>query len=271
MSYTKVTESKCSYTFPTCGGMSSRSQWVCLAGVSSALGSDTVLPRSCRCHAPTPALSSGSWRWKGQGSLVSSTKRTGNMWHNVSWTYVSLALAFVSNSVTVNTHTNDLAKQKSAARFTNIQASAWVQCQACLPSVLWEQLLTLLCDVVAWIKTPKSWHDRSCWTTHPQAPPWTGFNGHCVENSSEVHLSHRETRRDDMCEGEAWTRRRRGGGGSDLTSWQEYNDVSPVCHYIINVMGTTFHICISQIRYMIKTMSILIFTKKKKDTEISIR
>lgn len=34
-----------------------------------------------------------------------------------------------------------------------------------------------------------------------------------------------------------------------------------ICHYIINVMETTQHIYISQIRFMAKTVSILIFAQ----------
>lgn len=60
----------------TCGGMSSRSQWAFLAQASSELCSDTVLPPWSCCPGLPPALSSGSWRWTGQGSPVTSTKHT---------------------------------------------------------------------------------------------------------------------------------------------------------------------------------------------------
>lgn len=37
-----------------------------------------------------------------------------------------------------------------------------------------------------------------------------------------------------------------------------------ICQYAVNVMGTRRHICINRMRFMIRTMSILISSKKKR-------
>lgn len=101
--------------------MSSRSQWVFQASASSGLCSDTELPRRCCRPGRPPALSSGSLRWTGQGSPVTSTKHSAETTSClVSWAYVSWALAYVSESVRVDTHIDThthrhfLARQKKA-------------------------------------------------------------------------------------------------------------------------------------------------------------
>lgn len=128
--------------FYTCGGTSSRSRWLFLPGASSTLCWDTVLPP--RCHHPhlPLALSSGSLHWRGQGSPVTSTKKTaqkppgaGLAGHFRMLVRVWEWILFLSLTHT-HTHTrmHGLTKLKRAARFTNIRAFAWVQakrvCQA---------------------------------------------------------------------------------------------------------------------------------------------
>lgn len=161
--------------FYTCGGTSSRSRWLFLPGASSTLCWDTVLPP--RCHHPhlPLALSSGSLHWRGQGSPVTSTKKNST---KTTRRWVSWALSYVSESMRMNslslsythtyTHTHawfDEAKKGSQIyKHPGFCLSAG---QACLPSILWELLLTLLCNVVACSKPTKSWHDNS-WVARQQ-------------------------------------------------------------------------------------------------------
>lgn len=145
--------------FRTCGGMSSRSHWVCLPWASLELCWDTALPLSDRRLGLPPARFSGSWRWIGQGSPATSKKTQSTLTssHCLRWAVLSCALRCVHLCVRVlHTDTNDLAEQKSANRFYKHPGFGLSAGQECLPSVIWEQLLTILCNVVAWIKPSKA-------------------------------------------------------------------------------------------------------------------
>lgn len=99
---------------------------------------------------------------------------------------------------------------------------------------------------------------RSCWTTGLQAPQLSGFSDYFEERNSEVKLSWGAVKRTSVsvCGGKACA-----GEGGGLDQLPRVNRWRLICHYTINVMKATWHICISQIRRMIKTMPILIFIK----------